>query len=216
MRVGMVGGRMGGTMWTHVKCFMSRCVRLEYAPNARAKCRSTGEKFRKGELRAVIEVSGTKGCHKLTAAALLVKPVFDLDIYKDQPQEQLLKSIPGFSEIDSNDESLALRVLMGKDSSSLIVKSNLGKKRKRRQEEVESDDENIEILGAASVEESVAQRTAQAYQKGLVVDVGLDSDSDDEPITSAFGITEELKTKIECQSHSSTEQGKGSDVIEID
>eukprot|EP00746_Dinoflagellata_sp_MGD_P126163 gnl/MRDRNA2_/MRDRNA2_61080_c0_seq1.p1 gnl/MRDRNA2_/MRDRNA2_61080_c0~~gnl/MRDRNA2_/MRDRNA2_61080_c0_seq1.p1 ORF type:complete len:347 (-),score=98.85 gnl/MRDRNA2_/MRDRNA2_61080_c0_seq1:10-1050(-) len=82
-RIGMqswVGGRQV-SVWQHPRCFVGLkgkgSIRVDYAPNAASKCKCTGEKFQKGELRVKLEVGATKVYLKLNAATQVLRQVFE-------------------------------------------------------------------------------------------------------------------------------------------
>merc|ERR1719253_613395 len=85
------------TMWHHPMCFVQGVVRVEKVDRgSAARCKSTGEKFVKGDLRLVLQVGTTKHYHTIKALKKLLKPVYDLpEVQGSQEPVAKLSGIQG-------------------------------------------------------------------------------------------------------------------------
>ena len=114
-RIGMQAWAQGRqvTVWHHPMCFVQGVVRVEKVDRgSAARCKSTGEKFAKGDLRLVLQVGTTKHYHTIKALKKLLKPVYDLpEVQCSEEPVAKLCGIQGLGGLNAHDSAIVGAVL---------------------------------------------------------------------------------------------------------
>jgi len=116
-RVGMQAWSSGRNVvvWHHPVCFVRDAVRLEKLDRgSSARCKYTGDRFVKGDLRIVLQVGSTKNYyHALVAVKPLLAPVYDAIALTER--ESLLGIKDGEVGFSLSDTNIAYKKIQGFD-----------------------------------------------------------------------------------------------------
>lgn len=76
MRVGIPGHAAGVTVyhWCHPTCFAKHCLRVDFAPTGRAKCKADGADIPKGSIRLLIGYKKESTTYKVENVHLTLVP----------------------------------------------------------------------------------------------------------------------------------------------
>lgn len=108
-RVGMQAWTSGRqvTVWQHPLCFVRGAVRVEKVDRgSTAKCKATGVKFSKGDLRVVLQVGSTKNYYAVTALKRLLVPVYTLpEVTNSQEASMRMENMQGIEQMCAEDRA---------------------------------------------------------------------------------------------------------------
>jgi hypothetical protein len=103
-----VGGRKV-TVWQHPGCALARSVAVERAANGLARCKATGHRFEKGELRGLLAVGGAKLYYRLPALGAALRPVLALRAREGRPWQP--QDAGGFAGLDGGAQAAVVEAL---------------------------------------------------------------------------------------------------------